>query len=167
MDDKDFAKEFTPAEQKNARAYFVTVLNRAKAFQAALNAPFTGEIPVSINLVGSACKPTLDAVVIYQDAKEGRWKTIFKADSFERADGQKVTSDELKAVIYVNGDGVVSDRSRLAETLKAKPGAKPAIPSLSNFSICEEHDKLPGNAEIQNYILGELTGAAAPKAVQK
>jgi pimeloyl-ACP methyl ester carboxylesterase len=167
MDDKSFGKEFSPAEQKSARAYFVTVLNRAKAFQAALNAPFTGEIPVSINLVGSDCKPTLDAVVIYRDAKEDRWKTIFKADSFPRADGQKVTSDELKAVIYGKGDGVVSDRSRLADTLKEKPGAKPAIPSLSNFSICEEHDKLPGNAEIQNYILSELTGNQPPASPAK
>ena len=167
IEDKDFAKEFSPADQKSARAYFVAVLARARAFQEALNAPFTGEIPVSINLVGSDCKQTLDALVIYRDIKEDRWKTIFKADSFERADGQKVTSEELKTAIYVNGDGVVSDRSRLAETLKEKPGAQPAIPSRSNFSICEEHSKLPGNAEIQNYILGELKGAPAPKAVQK
>jgi hypothetical protein len=129
-----------------------------------LNAPFKGEIPVSINLVGSDCKPTLDAVVIYRDVKEDRWKTIFKADSFPRSDGTKATSEELKALIYTAGDGVVTDRSRLAETLKEKPGAKPAIPSLSNFSICEEHSKLPGNAQIQNYILGELAGSAPAPA---
>lgn len=162
IDDKSFAKEFSAAEQKSAKAYFVNVLNRAKAFQEALNAPSKREIPVSINLVGSDCKPTLDAVVIYRDQKEDRWKTIFKADSFTRSDGTKVTSEELKAVIYAKGDGVVTDRSRLAETLKEKTGAKPAIPSLSNFSICEEHSKLPGNVEIQNYILGELAGTGTP-----
>lgn len=159
IDDKDFAKEFTPAEQKNARTYFAAVLNRARAFQEALNAP-TNEIPVSINIVGSNCKPTLDAVVIYPE-KKGGWKTIFKADSFERVDGGKVTSEELKALIYASGDGVVTARSRLAETLQEKPGAKPAIPSTSNFSICEEHDKLTANVEIQNYILSILTGKAA------
>jgi pimeloyl-ACP methyl ester carboxylesterase len=160
IDDKDFAKEFTPGEQKNAKAYFAAVLNRARRFQEALNAP-TKDIPVSINIVGSNCKPTLDAIVIYPGKKGDGWKTIFKADSFERSDGQKVTSDELKAVIYASGDGVVTARSRLAETLLEKPGAKPALPSLSNFSICEEHDKLTANAEIQNYILNVLAGKAA------
>ena len=162
IDDKGFAKEFSPAEQRNARAYFVTVLNRAKAFQEALNAPTKGDIPLSINIVGSDCKPTLDAIVIHPGEKGQGWKTIFKADSFARSDGQKVTSEELKALIYASGDGVVTARSRLAETLKEKPGAKPAVPSLSNFAICEEHDKLPGNAQIQSYILGELAAASAP-----
>lgn len=162
IDDKDFAKEFTPAEQRSAKAYFVTVLNRAKSFQEAINAPSTREIPVAINLVGSNCKPTLDALVIHRDDKNEKWKTIFKADSFTRTDGTKVTSEELKAAIYADGDGVVTSRSRLAETLKEKPGAKPAIPSLSNFSICEEHNKLVGNTEIQNYIIGILTGGEAP-----
>lgn len=160
IDDKDFAKEFTPTEQKNARTYFAAVLNRARAFQEALNAP-TKDIPVSINIVGSNCKPTLDAVVIYPGKKGEGWKTIFKADSFERGDGVKVTSEELKALIYASGDGVVTARSRLAETLQEKPGAKPAIPSTSNFSICEEHDKLTANAEIQNYIFDILMGKAA------
>lgn len=159
IDDKSFAKEFSPAEQRNAKGYFIAVLNRAKAFQEALNAP-TKDIPVAINIVGSNCKPTLDAIVIYPD-KKGGWKTIFKADSFERVDGGKVTSDELKALIYASGDGVVTARSRLAETLQEKPGAKPAIPSTSNFSICEEHDKLTANTEIQNYIFGILTGKTA------
>lgn len=159
IDDKDFAKEFSAAEQRNAKAYFAVVLNRAKAFQEALNAP-TKDIPVSINIVGSNCKSTLDAIVIYPE-KKGGWKTIFKADSFERADGGKVSSEELKAAIYASGDGVVTARSRLAETLQEKPGAKPAIPSTSNFSICEEHDKLTANTEIQNYIFSILTGKAA------
>lgn len=164
IEDKDFAKEFSAAEQRSAKAYFVAVLNRAKAFQAAINAPSTREIPVAINLVGSNCKPTLDALVIHRDDKNEKWKTIFKADSFSRTDGTKVTSEELKAAIYAEGDGVVTSRSRLAETLKEKPGAKPAIPSLSNFSICEEHNKLVSNTEIQNYIIGILTGVEAPAA---
>lgn len=162
IEDKSFGKEFSAAEQRNARAYFVTVLNRAKAFQEALNAPSKGAVPVSINLVGSDCKPTLDAIVIYRDVKDGKWKTIFKADSFPRSDGTKVTSEELKALIYASGDGVVTARSRLAETLKEKPGAPPAIPSLSNFAICEEHSKLPGNADIQNYILSNLGASPVP-----
>lgn len=162
IEDKNFAKEFSSAEQRSARAYFVTVLRRAKALQDALNAPSRGEIPVSINLVGSDCKSTLDAIVIYPGEKGKGWKTIFKADSFERTDGQKVTSEELKALIYGSGDGVVTARSRLAETLKEKPGLTPAIPSSSNFAICEEHDKLPGNVQIQSYILGVLGASGAP-----
>jgi hypothetical protein len=171
IEDKNFSKEFSAAEQRTARAYFVMVLNRAKAFQEALNAPSSGAIPLSINLVGSDCKPTLDAIVIYRDEKENKWKTIFKADSFEKSGGQKVTSEELKALIYASGDGVVTARSRLAETLKEKPGSDPAIPSSSNFSICEEHDRLPGNVQIQAYILGALgaspTPAATPPATVK
>ena len=105
INDEDFAKKFSAAEQKNARAYFLAVLTRAKRFQQALDANTSAKTPVSIYLIGGDCKPTLDSIVLLRDEKKNRWKTLFKADSFERADNEKVTAEELKKLMFTMGDG--------------------------------------------------------------
>ena len=100
-EDKDFSKKFSEDEQRQAKAYFSAVLLRAKLFQAALNAKPTRKNPVPMYYLGSECKPTIDGMIIYKDAKENVWKTRFEADSFTKTDGTKVTKEELKSSSFV------------------------------------------------------------------
>jgi pimeloyl-ACP methyl ester carboxylesterase len=158
IDDKDFSKEFSEAEQKRARAYFAAMLDRAKRFQLSLNGAAKGNSPVKIDMIGSECKDTLDAMVLYQK-KDGKWDTLFKADSFESTSGRKITTDELKAKIYGPGDGVVTRRSFTAETLSHADGVDSLLAPASTTWVCEGHSKLPSNADVQAKILTILSGS--------
>lgn len=160
---KDFTKEFTAAEQKNARAYFQVVLTRAKRFQEALDANTSVKPPVEIHLVGGDCKETLDSIVIYRDAKKDEWKTLFKADGFERSNGEKVSSEDVKKLIYAMGDGVVTKRSLATETLAANKN-KTILPVTSEIYLCESHTKLVTSTDVQDKIFALLLGTVENKA---
>ena len=159
--DPGFAKEFSEAEQKQAKGYFRVVLNRAKQLQEALDANISGKSPVALYFLGSDCKPTLDAVVIYRDAKKNRWQTIFRPESLKRSDGTKISAKELEKLFYSPGDSVVTQRSFLGENfVKTKRGgALPltAFPARDISFVCEVHNKLTGNAKIQTDMLNILS----------
>ena len=146
--DDDFAKKFSPAEQRVAKAYFEVVLNRARRFQEALDANKRAKPPVSIYLMGADCKDTQSAIVLLRNEKKNQWKTLFKPDSFERADGVKVSSDEVKKLIYVRGDGVVT-----VDSLKKQSAKNPSVlPVTSELYQCEAHNRLVTNPEIQDRL---------------
>jgi hypothetical protein len=109
-------------------------------------------------MIGSECKDTVDAMVLYQK-KDGKWDTLFKADSFESSSGRKVTSDELKAKIYSPGDGVVTRRSLTAETLSHADGIDSLLAPASTTWVCEAHSKLPANTDVQAKVLTILSTA--------
>lgn len=155
IDRKKFADEFTVAERRAAPAFFAAMLSRAKRFHEALAVK---SVPkgVQFELVGSECKETLDTIVVYRDAKSNEYKTLFKASGFTKIGGTKVTSEELKPIMYAPGDGTVSQRSfemrsqarSSGSTLKAGP-VKIA---------CEDHQKLGANVELQQYLNELLSG---------
>lgn len=157
--DKDFEKKFTPAEQRNARAFFIAALARAKRFQAALGANKTEKVPVSFYLIGAECKDTQNAMVLRRREKKDRWDTQFNADSYTSTTGQKITSEQLKAVLYTMGDGVVPKRSLAAETLLSN-GGKFALPIVAELYHCEYHSSLVTNADIQQRLFAVLNAAA-------
>ncbi len=159
--DPKFAKEFSEAEQKQAKDYFRLVLNRAKRLEDALDLNIGAKSPVSLYLLGSDCKPTLDAVVIYRDRKNNRWETLFRPESFKRSDGTKVTDEELKKIFYAPGDSVVTQRSFLGMNfVKTKRGAarQSVFPAKDISFACEVHNKLTGNPKIQSDLLAVLEG---------
>jgi pimeloyl-ACP methyl ester carboxylesterase len=158
--DDDFTKKFTPAEQRQAKAYFNVVINRARRFQEALNANTTAKSPVSFYLMGADCKETQTAVLLLRNEKKNRWETHFKASGFERANGEKVTSDELKKLIYSLGDGVVTKASLKMENLN-----KPSIlPVESELFQCESHNKLATNPEITDKLFTILDNRSVTAA---
>jgi pimeloyl-ACP methyl ester carboxylesterase len=156
FDDKDFGKEFSQAEQRTARAFFVKMLDRAKQFHLALDAVST-KPPAPLYMIGSECKDTLDAAVIYQK-KDGKWDSVFKADSYETPDGRKISSEDLKTKIYGPGDGVVTRRSFSAATIAAADGVESVLAPVSTTWVCEGHSKLPSNLEVQSKVLSILNG---------
>jgi pimeloyl-ACP methyl ester carboxylesterase len=155
--DKDFDKHFTPVEQRNANAYLSVILNRAKRLHEALNAGW-GSKSVSLYVIGSQCKDTLNSMVLFRE-KDGSWKTLAKADSYTTSDGRKISSEELKSVIYAPGDGVVTGGSLMPELFLPKEASGNGSAAIPATYICENHDALPGNAEIQARILAILSGA--------
>jgi pimeloyl-ACP methyl ester carboxylesterase len=157
IDDKDFGKEFSAAEQRAAKTFFSSMLARGKRFQLALDS-VSEKTPVPMYMIGSECKDTLDAMVLYQK-KDGKWDTAFKADSYETAAGRKVTSEEMKNKIYGPGDGVVTKRSFSAATLSQNSGVESILLPASVTWVCESHSKLPSNKEVQAKVLTILTGS--------
>lgn len=143
--DGAFDKEFSPADQKLARAYFRTVLLRAKLFHAALRAD-KGQSPVPTYYLGAECKDTPDGIIVYKDGPDGPWKTRTDIESFRKSDGKRVTSAELRPLLRSPGDGVVTRRSLTA-----------AMADGSELTIaCGEHNRLIGEETISRTILDIL-----------
>lgn len=157
VEDKDFAKHFGAAERRGAQTYFEAVLDRARLFHEALDAKIPTRIPVSMNVIGAECKDTVDAVLIYQDKRSGKWKVLSKAESFTRSDGTKVAAEDIRKIIFGPGDGVVTKRSLTSSTISEMRGVQSILFPKSTAFVCEGHDSLPGNREIQDKIIGILS----------
>ena len=151
-DDPNFKKKFSPTEQANARRYFTIALGRAELFQRALAANTEAKIPVSFYLMGADCKETLNAMIVRRDEKKDRWIAQFDAGSFVNSEGKKITSEQIKPLIYSMGDGVVTKRSLRGET-QTKLGQTTVLPVVSELFQCEGHNKLVSNTEIQDRLL--------------
>lgn len=174
-DDPKFEKEFTPAEQAQAKAYLRAVLTRARRFQESIDIGMTAKSPISLYLIGSDCKPTIDGMILYRDTKKNKWEAIFNPESFKQSDGTKITSKQVKDLLYTNGDGVVTTRSLLTSS---SPGARLQKKYRTALAVddiaftCEVHNQLTGNAEVQrkmfdalNYNSKTLTAGAEPEGV--
>jgi hypothetical protein len=159
--DEGFRKKLTPLEQRQARPYFLAVLARAKQFQAALDANTSPKVPVEFYLIGADCKDTQNAILLLPD-KDGKWKTHFKPTSFTSSGGEKVTSEQVKAVLVTVGDGVVTKRSLAVETGDAA-SRRPVLPVVSDLYQCEDHNRLVTNPGIQDRLFGLLNAAVASK----
>lgn len=151
-DSPGFKKKMSATEQANARRFFTVVLGRAELFQRALSANTSAKVPVSFYLMGADCKPTLNAMIVRQDLKKGKWIAQFDAGSFTNSDGEKITSEQLKPLLYSVGDGVVTKRSLEAETLEST-GRENVLPVVSDVFQCEGHNKLVTNSDIQDRLL--------------
>ena len=160
--DKDFTKKFSPAEQRNARPYFLAALSRAKRFQEALNASSTAKVPVGFYLLGAQCKDTATAMIVRRNEKKDRWITQFDAASFTNSQGTKITSEMLKPIVYTPGDSVVPKSSLEAATLRLN-GGDTVLPIATQLYQCETHGKLVSNLDIQQKLFGIIT---APFIVQ-
>lgn len=159
--DDDYLKKFSPTEVRNVDAYFRAVLARAKRFQTALNANTAAKVPVSFYRMGGDCKETLDAMLLLRNEKKDRWEARFKADSFTRANGEKVTGEDVKKMLFSIGDGVVTKRSLEAES-DAKFVNRPVLPIVSELYQCELHGKLVTNPEIQDKLFALLNSVVTP-----
>lgn len=157
IDDRVFPKQFKLAERRAAPAYFAAMLERARRLHQALSAGSNGtKSPVSFNIVGSDCRDSLDSVVMYRDAKTGKWKTLFKASGFSKKNGDKVLDDELKKMMFGPGDSVVTRRSLETDTQSRFAGIVSLLMPVTTKFVCEEHNKLAANVEIQDYLIGLL-----------
>lgn len=153
VDDKGFPSQFNVSERRSSTAYFTGMLSRAKHFHEALTAA-SANGALKFEILGADCTPTLDTILVFRDSKSAKWKTLFRPDGFTKNGGEKVTSDELKTIMLSPGDGVVTTRS-LESNTQSKIAKVPSIlnPDAKKF-ICEEHNKLGANTDVQTYLIG-------------
>ncbi|MBV9958544.1 MAG: hypothetical protein JO360_08990 [Acidobacteria bacterium] len=145
-------------------AYFAAVLKRAKAFHAALDAPLEGEPPVPLFAFGGDCEETLFAPVLLRDEKKGRWVTLTEPRELRLSNGRKVSKAEVTRVMYAPGDGRVTRRSLLAETLaetrRASQLFETSLPIVYAVFACDLHGELQNNKTLQDNALTALVSEA-------
>ncbi len=165
--DNKYLKDFSEAELGRFEAYFELVLNRAKKFHQAINVFTKKRISLGIFIIGGDCDETLDAIVIYKDSKKDRWVTLTEPDSFRKSNGEKVSNGTLKRLMLAPGDGRVTRRSTLAETLidsrRRSILFDSTLPLTSALFVCEDHDGITNNKTIQNNFLTSLISEAEQK----
>ena len=142
-------------------AYFTAVLDRAKQFQRALDADTSVPASISFFAFGSDCDQTLDGIVIYKNAKTDNWETLFSPKTIKKSDGSKTDKKQMEAVMFAPGDGRVTRRSLLAETIAEQNYRnslfRKSLPVSATF-FCEAHDKLPNSKIVQDNFLTALIG---------
>lgn len=138
-------------------SYLASALSRARRFHIALDAP-TSRSPVELYAFGGNCEQTLDAVMLVRDEKKDRWQTVFEASDIKTAAGKEIKKDEVKAAMFAIGDGRVTKRSLLAETLPANagPDIKTIFSLKSSFFACGSHFRLFLEQPIKESFLSAL-----------
>jgi pimeloyl-ACP methyl ester carboxylesterase len=155
---------FRAGKLEDLDAYFATVLRRARRFQEALDVPAESETPILLFVFGGDCEETLDAPVIFHDEKSNRWVTLVRPREFRTSAGRKVSRDEAARAMYAPGDGRVTRRSVLAETLAASHRNNPlfetALPIAYAVFGCDLHGYLQNNKLLLDNALTSLVSEA-------
>lgn len=145
-------------------AYFAAALGRAKLFHEALDAPVGADAPVSLFAFGGDCEETLAAPVILKDRKTDAWVTLTAPQAFRLGSGRKVTGREVTEAMYAPGDGRVTRRSMLAETLAEKRRIgqlfNTSLPIVYAVFACDLHGELQNNKTLQDNALTALVSEA-------
>ena len=160
INDEKFGSKFNTDEKKIAPVYFKAALDRGRRFHEALGTAAGKTGGVSYYVLGSDCGTASDSILVYQDGKADKWKTLFRPAGFTRRDGSRVTDSELKKIMVAPGDGIVTKRSLEAETEAEKAGVPSILGATEDKMICEEHTRLAANSKIQDQIIGILGGKA-------
>jgi pimeloyl-ACP methyl ester carboxylesterase len=139
----------------NIYKYLQAVLYRSFMFHKALNAESAPPPNLVFFVFGSDCSQTLDAVIIRKNPKTNSWFVMYKAKSYKTSNGKKVTSNEIKKLLFSPGDGRVTRQSLLSQNLFKSFHAKLFAPNFINF-FCETHGDLVNNKVVQNNFLTAL-----------
>ncbi len=149
---------------KELDGYMDTVLKRAKRFHESLDVEIEGRSPVMFFIFGGDCEETLNAPVIIRDKKHEKWVTLIRPKEIKTADGKKIPSGEVVKVMFAPGDGRVTRRSLLAETLaetqRESKLFNTALPLSYAVFGCDLHGNIPNNPILQNNVLTALTSEA-------
>ena len=169
MADRKFRERFQSGHTKERAArgtvedldgYFANVLMRARRFHEALDAPTEESAPVGLYAFGGDCEETLDAPVVLRDAKRNRWITLTEPRSFRSSSGQRFGEKQVTEAMYLPGDGRVTRRSLLAETLasvrRANSIFNTALPIAYAVFSCDLHGDLQNNLTLQDNALTAL-----------
>jgi hypothetical protein len=165
LEDEKLTKGMSKTKRQQAEKYLEATLLRTKRFHEALDAKT--KIPTSLQfyVLGSDCKNTLDAAVIYQDKEKDIWKTLTRSDSFRNIKGEKISAKNVEEKIFAIGDGTVSLRSLLAETVSQENGQSLFFVD-TNFAnkkiVCESHVAIPNNKTLQEEFISILSGKSKP-----
>ncbi len=154
-EDPNFEHEFSEAEQKLARPYFVAALKRGERFQKALRGSRGKNVPVTFYLIGGDCKDTTNAAIVLWDERRQHWETIIRPKAFVRSDGTRVTEAEVKTRLSDKGDGTVTLKSLVMDSVPQEEREK-FMPVSGGMFQCEDHTRLVTSPDIQTRVLSLL-----------
>jgi pimeloyl-ACP methyl ester carboxylesterase len=154
---KDEDGPLGPRPPEELDAYFAAVLARARRFHEALDAPSPVEPPVTLFAFGGDCEETLSAPVIMRDAKTNGWRTVTQPRPFRNSAGREWKRREVERAMFEPGDGRVTRRSLMAETLAdVRRGSRlfnTPLPVAYAVFACDLHSDLQKNKTIQDNAL--------------
>ncbi len=133
-------------EREAYRRFGTWILDRARRFFGALEAPATEPDPVRYAAFGGDCTLTPARVAVLEE--EGRYRTHFDPESLPR----EIRSEEMERLMMVPGDGSVTRKSLLGRGTSGAPAAAPIRFEAAVF-ICETHRHLTENATFQDNLL--------------
>lgn len=149
--DTAFMETLGKSKKIQTEKYFEAVLLRARLFHKALDIKTNVPLGLTFYAFGSDCKSTLDGAIIYFDTENGKWETLTQSSSYKKVRGEKVSEKLVRQTIFAKGDGTVTKRSLLAETISEINGQNLfAIEPTSPMQkiVCEDHTKIPSNKEV-------------------
>lgn len=144
--------------------YLAAVLQRARLFHLALDAPTSGDSPVTLFAIGGDCEETLNAPIILRDPKRDRWLTLTRPRDYTTSGGKRITRRAATEAMYAPGDGRVTRRSLLGEDLTGKrsTGAVFDSPLPLTYAVfgCDLHGALQKNKILADNTLTALVNEA-------
>jgi len=142
-----------------AKAFLTTVLDRARRFHAALDAPSKRQ-PVQLYVYGGNCAQTVNGAVIVKD-KDDAYSTVIDDKEIKTSEGKIFKKEDVRAALYTLGDGRVTIGSLVAAGKPLAADAKieffgDSYPLASSFLTCGTHTKLFLEKPIQDSFLSAL-----------
>lgn len=150
------------AKLEELDAYLAATLKRARRFHQALDAALTIKQAVPLLAIGGDCEETLSAPVLMHDTKTDHWLTLIRPREFRNANGVKLTKKQVTDAMYAPGDGRVTRKSLLGETMASFGGQEKILRLPLTYAVfgCDLHGKLPGNKSLQDNALTAIVAEA-------
>jgi pimeloyl-ACP methyl ester carboxylesterase len=133
------------AVRASKRRFLQAALDRARAFQAALERNGLEGSPVPVHVFGSDCIPTLDRAILKPGP--GGPVTLFDDEKISDRDAR-----QIERLMLAPGDGTVTADSLLALNGSAAEETSDHRPFASTFFFCETHGLLPANRGFQDNL---------------
>jgi len=160
----DFRRRYTNHKSADSDleldTYLAATLKRAQRFHQALDAGIKGNQPVMLLAIGGDCEETLNAPVIYRDQKHDRWVTLIRPHEFKNSSGVKVTNRQLTEAMYAPGDGRVTRKSLIGESVFLLEGKETLVSLPLTYAVfgCDLHGQLQSNKILQDNLLTAIVG---------
>jgi pimeloyl-ACP methyl ester carboxylesterase len=159
---RDSATDSGPVEDGNLDEYLAATLRRTRQFHRSLDAGINLNQPITLLAIGGDCEETLNAPVIIRDPKENRWLTLIRPREFTNASGTKLSKQRVTEAMYAPGDGRVTRKSLLGETILNVSGQPTSVRLPLTYAVfgCDLHGQLQRNKTLQDNALTALVGEA-------
>jgi len=156
------ATDSQPFKDGDLDEYLAATLRRTRQFHRALDAGINLNQPVTLLAIGGDCEETLNAPIIIRDTKENRWLTLIRPREFSNASGTKISRQRVTEAMYAPGDGRVTRKSLLGETVLNLAGAATQVRLPLTYAVfgCDLHGQLQRNKTLQDNALTALVGEA-------
>ena len=140
--------------------YLAATLRRTRQFHRSLDLGINLSQPVTLLAIGGDCEETLNAPVIIRDPKENRWLTLIRPREFRNSSGTKLSKERVTEAMYAPGDGRVTRKSLLGETILNVAGEATSVRLPLTYAVfgCDLHGQLQRNKTLQDNALTALVG---------